>query len=366
MCIRDRRLFDAQTGVPAVWAFMLNPQANVAADVVGRVTAALDGKASLLRQSVLDALQRMTAGLAPVTRAVITGNTVMLTLLTGRSVRAFAAAPFQVECLFGHTEEVLDFPAYLPPAAGAFTGADLTCALLYSGMLERGETAMLCDIGTNGEIALWHGGRLYVTSTAVGPAFEGAGISCGMGGVPGAIDKVWTAQNALDFHVIGGGEAQGLCGSGLVDAVAALLRLQLIDDYGTMEGESVAVAPSVHLTRQDIRQVQLAKAAVAAGIETLLHTAGIAEGDLQTLYIAGGFGSHLNPRSAAAIGLFPRVLAPRVQVLGNAALEGACRLLLEEPLRETANRIAAAAQGVALSGNPLFADLFIRHMNFQD
>ena len=360
----ELRLFDAQTGAPYAGASMLNPQANTAADVVGRVSAALSGKASQLQKSVLEALSSMTAGLPPVTRAVITGNTVMLTLLTGRSVQAFAAAPFPVECLFGHTEAVLGFPAYLPPAIGAFTGADLTCAVLSSGIMERGETALLCDVGTNGEIALWHGGTLYVASTAVGPAFEGAGISCGMGGVPGAIDKAWTAQNALDFHVIGGGEARGFCGSGLVDAVAVLLRLGWIDEYGAMEDERIAVAPGVVLTRQDIRQVQLAKAAVAAGIETLLGAAGVAVEELQTLFIAGGFGSHLNTRSAAAIGLFPRVLAAKAQVLGNAALEGACLLLQNETLRETAGRIAAAARQVTLSGNPLFADAFIGHMNF--
>ena len=231
-------------------------------------------------------------------------------------------------------------------------------------MTERGDTSLLCDIGTNGEIALWRGGKLFVTSTAVGPAFEGAGISCGMGGVPGAIDKVWTAGNAPDVRVIGGGEPRGICGSGLIDAVAALLRLRLIDESGTMDGTAVPVAGGVTLTRQDIRQVQLAKAAVAAGIETLLHTAGVAPADVWTLFIAGGFGSHLDPRSAAAIGLFPLALAPKVQVLGNAALDGAAGLLLDERLRETADAIARAAEAVPLGGHPLFAERFLRHMNF--
>ncbi len=360
----DIRLFDALTGAPVAGASALNPQVAFASDVIGRVSAALEGKGDALRRRLLDTLGGMLAGYPRVVRAVVTGNTVMLYLLTGRSPRPLAAAPFTADCLFGHSEDVLGIPAYLPRCTGAFTGADLTCAVLASGMTESTDTSLLCDIGTNGEIALWHKGRLSVTSAAVGPAFEGAGISCGMGGVPGAIDKVWTAQSALDAHVIGGGEPRGVCGSGLIDAVAALLELRIIDRNGTMEGGSAPIAGGIRLTQRDIRQVQLAKAAVAAGIETLLETAGAAARDIRTLFIAGGFGSHLNPRSAAAIGLFPRSLAPKALVLGNAALNGASRLLLDESLQKTADAIARAAVPVPLSGNPLFAGKYIRHMNF--
>lgn len=358
------RLFDPQTGALSAGASALNPQVAFAADVIGRISAALEGKGEALQQRVLDTLREMTEGCPRIGRAVITGNTVMLYLLTGRSPKSLAAAPFAADCLFGHTEDILGFPAYLPRCTGAFTGADLTCAVLASGMTERAETGLLCDIGTNGEIALWHEGKLYVASAAAGPAFEGAGISCGMGGVPGAIDKVWTAQNALDAHVIGGGEPRGICGSGLIDAVAALLRLGRIDQNGTMDGGAAPIAGDIQLTQQDIRQVQLAKAAVAAGIETLLEAAGAASGDVRTLFIAGGFGSRLDPRSAAAIGLFPRSLAPRAQVVGNAALGGASRLLLNEQLQKTAEALALAAETIQLSGNPLFAEKYIRHMDF--
>jgi uncharacterized 2Fe-2S/4Fe-4S cluster protein (DUF4445 family) len=360
----DLRLYDEATGGVCSEASALNPQIGYAADVIGRITAALEGKGELLRRQVLDAMRAMLDGSPPVRRAVLTGNTAMLVLLTGKDPKSLAFPPFAADCLFGQTEEILGFPAYMPRCTGAFTGADLTCAALASGMTEHEETSLLCDVGTNGEIALWHQKKLYVTSTAVGPAFEGAGISCGMGGAPGAIDKVWTVGNALDFRVIGGGKPKGICGSGLIDAVAALLRLRWIEPSGAMEGESVPVAPGVALTRQDIRQVQLAKAAVAAGIETLLHTAGVVPADVRTLFIAGGFGSHLDPRSAAAIGLFPPALLPKVQVLGNAALNGAAQLLLDERLRETADLIARAAVPVPLSGSALFADKYLRHMNF--
>ena len=362
----DIRLYDSQTGALAAQAAALNPQANMAADVVGRITAALEGKGEAMRRQLLQALQRMMAGQPPVERAVITGNTVMLYLLTGQNPQALAAAPFTPDCLFGYKDTILGIPAYLPRCIGAFTGADLTCAMLASGMTESTDSVLLCDIGTNGEMALWHKGRLFVTSAASGPAFEGVGISCGMGGVPGAIDKVWAMHNALDVHVIGGGRPHGICGSGLLDAVAALLQLDWVDATGAMEGDTVPVADGVVLTRQDIRQVQLAKAAVAAGLEILLDTAGITPLDIRTLYIAGGFGSHLNPRSAAAIGLFPLPLAPKARVLGNAALTGAGMLLQNEQLRKKADDIARMAQAVPLSGNPRFAEKYLRHMNFPD
>ena len=358
------KLYDSATHALLRAASALNPQAVFAADVIGRITAALSGKGEALRTQLLAAIQTMLGEGVPVERAVITGNTVMLTLLTGRSPKAFTTAPFQPDCLFGYTEQILGFPAYLPRCSGAFTGADLGCALLYSGMTEREETGLLCDIGTNGEIALWHGGKLYVTSTAVGPAFEGAGISSGMGGIPGAVDKVWAAQNTLDARVIGGGEPLGICGSGLVDAVAAMLRLRLIDRTGAMDDPAVTVTGNVTLTRQDIRQVQLAKAAVAAGIELLLEAAGTDVGEIAALYIAGGFGSHLDVRSAAAIGLIPPLLVPKAHVLGNAALEGAGMLLLDEALQTKTDRLARHAALIQLGGNPLFEEKYLKHIDF--
>lgn len=359
------RLLDSVTGALVYQASALNPQASFAVDVIGRITAALSGKGDAMRAQLEHTLPGMIGEGKILKRAVVTGNTVMLYLLTGRSPKMLAAAPFTADCLFGHTEQVFGVPAYLPRCTGAFTGADLTCALLYSGITERADTSLLCDIGTNGEIALWHAGKLLVTSAAAGPAFEGAGISCGMGGVSGAIDKVWAAQNVLDAHVIGGGKPLGICGSGLIDAVAAMLRLRIIDENGTMEGTSAPITGDITLTQQDIRQVQMAKAAVAAGIETLMDLAGVNAKDIQTLYIAGGFGSHLNPRSAAAIGLFPLSLAPKAKALGNAALEGASLLLVNERLREKADSLARAAEAVPLGGHPVFAEKYIQHMNFR-
>lgn len=248
----------------------------------------------------------------------------------------------------------------------AFVGADISCALLASGMITRAETALLCDIGTNGEIALWHRGQLLVASTAAGPAFEGAGISCGVTSVPGAIDRVWIEGGAIKTHTIAEAPAVGVCGSGLIDAVCALLALGLVDETGATQEETLPLAEGVSLLPRDIRAVQLCKGAIAAGVDTLLAVAGVNYSDIARLYIAGGFGAHLNMGSAAGIGLIPQALADRVSVIGNASLSGAAQLLLSVDAREEVGRIAKKAQHITLSGNPTFNRLYMEHMMFPE
>ena len=247
----------------------------------------------------------------------------------------------------------------------AFVGADITCAVLASGMCDRNETALLCDVGTNGEIALWKDGALFVSSTAAGPAFEGAGISCGVSSVRGAIDRVWTEHDRVCVHTIGDAPAVGVCGSGLIDAVAAFLDTEQIDETGAMEADALPLAEGIMLTRADVRAVQLAKAAIAAGILTLMETAGVSPDEVSAVYIAGGFGSHLNVDSAARIGLIPPALAKRVKVLGNAALTGAARLLLDRREHDRAREIARRARHVALGGNPRFNERYMDQMFFE-
>ena len=261
--------------------------------------------------------------------------------------------------IFRNGEIVVDQIAEPTPGAGQVLVKTLAC-----GICESGETGLLCDIGTNGEIALWKGGRLYVASTAAGPAFEGAGISCGMGSARGAVDRVWLEGGKLAVRTIGGAPAAGICGSGLLDAVAALLELGVVDETGATEKSRLPIAQRVALLPKDIRSVQLAKAAIAAGLEALLEQAGVCEADVGVLYIAGGFGSHLNLESAARIGLIPRALAPKARILGNAALAGAKMLLLDRGLTEKADRIARLAEHVALGGNPGFNERYMDRMMF--
>lgn len=365
-------LFDLRAGVCLARQAAMNPQTQVSADVIGRIGAAMGGRGDELRDSVQACVLSLLAkscGAAEIAQAqvsslVLTGNTTMLYLLTGRDPEPLSHAPFHADTLFGQTAALLGRTAYLPPCMDAFVGADVTCAVLSAGLCQRTETALLMDVGTNGEIALWHGGKLYVASTAAGPAFEGVGISCGCGSVTGAIDRVWAEGGALGVHTIGGGAPVGVCGSGLIDAVATMLELSWIDDTGAMDADDAPLAPGIALTRRDVRSVQLAKGAIAAGVLTMLRTAGIAPADVATLYIAGGFGSHLNVRSAAAIGLIPRELAGRVKVMGNGALAGAEALLLNRDAWALAEGIARQAHTVALGGNPVFSELYLDCMRF--
>ena len=366
------KLYDLQTGALLAQAGALNPQGSIAADVMGRIGAAMEGQLPLLQSMVEEAVRNLldeTCERAAISKEavgslVVTGNTTMLYLLTGRDPACLSAAPFRADCLFDRQDTLLGIPVYYPPCINAFVGADITCAVLDSGMHLRKETALLCDIGTNGELALWKDGTLYVTSTAAGPAFEGAGISCGCGSIPGAIDRVWVKDGKIRCHTIGGAPAVGLCGSGLVDAIAAFLETGDIDETGAVEEDFLPLAETVRLLPADVRAVQLAKGAIAAGIRTLLELARVSEEEIHTLYIAGGFGSHLNTASAAAIGLIPANLTDRVRILGNSALSGAARLLLDRELISAARDLALQAESVTLSGNPRFNQHFMNAMLF--
>ena len=258
-----------------------------------------------------------------------------------------------------------DTEVYLPSCISAFVGADMVCALLASGICEREDTALLADIGTNGEMGLWHNGRLTVCSTAAGPAFEGVGISMGMNGSDGAIDRVTLQNDALQAHVIGEADPRGICGSGLVDAVACLLKNGALDETGYLEDDPVTISQPVVLTQQDIRMVQLAKSAICAGLCTLMQNADVAEDQASALYVAGGFGSYLNMQSAGEIGLIPSSLTNRVQVIGNAALTGAAMLLLNKELRATATALAQTASTADLASSPVFSELYMNGMMFE-
>lgn len=366
------RLYDLHSGAALGQASCWNPQGTVAADVMGRIGAALDGKGALLQAQVRGAIDELLrtacSGVCrpeEVETLVLAGNTTMLYLWSGRDPVSLSAAPFAADCLFGQMVEAQGRSAVLPPCMNAFVGADITCAVLASGLAESDRVAVLCDIGTNGEIALWKGGELLVTSTAAGPAFEGAGISCGCGSVPGAVDRVWLENGRIAARTIGGQAAVGVCGSGLIDAVAAYLQTGDIDETGATEEDTLPLRDGVALLPKDVRAVQLAKAAIAAGLETLLRSANLAPEDVDDLYIAGGFGSHLHIPSAVTIGLLPAALAAKARAIGNASLEGASRLLLSREEGEKARDIAARSRHVALGGNPMFNERYIENMMFE-
>ena len=356
-----------------------NPQAGWGADVISRIEAALHGSGDALAASVRAGVRALVLEMAAsahisaeaVDALVITGNTAMLYLLTQTGPDCLSHAPFAASRLFGETlaagELGLPCPhaqVYLPRCMSAFVGADITTALLASGICSKPDTRMLVDIGTNGEIALWHRGQLSCCSTAAGPAFEGAGLSMGMAGKTGAVDHVRVQDSALQAHVIGGGAPKGICGSGVIDALACLLELEQLDETGLLEQDPAPVAPPVCLTQKDVRMVQLAKSAICAGLRTLLRVEGLCGADAAELAVAGGFGSYLDLDSAGRIGLLPEELVPRVRVLGNAALSGAAMLLLNRGFIPHSEALAAGARTVDLSTSAEFMSAYTEGMFF--
>lgn len=362
-------VYELSTGRCLATQTALNPQSVMAADVIGRIDAAMHGRLSELQNMIvlcIEELSGKTGYRDVIDKWIITGNTTMLYLFTGRNPQSLSAAPFLADCLFGQDSSFLGKPLYLPECMNAFVGADITCAILDSGMCDRGETALLCDIGTNGEIVLWKDGKLYVTATAAGPAFEGTGISCGCQSTRGAIERVTLQNRVLQIQTIENADAVGMCGSGIIDAIACLLDNGIIDETGAMEEDETRICEGIYLKREDIRNIQLAKAAIAAGIKTLLAVTGTNEEDISVCYIAGGFGSHLNIDSALRIGLFPQALKNKISVIGNASLKGAASFLTENTLKEKAQVVVADATCINLGGLPEFNEKYINEMFFPE
>lgn len=382
-------LWDLQTRKRLGTAAFPNPQSAYGADVISRIQSALEGQADAIRQQILLELDRSMAslaqGLPPQGVAVITGNTTMLYLLTGTDPEPLSHAPFTLTEHFGGFFPALKFPSlpemrcWIPQPIAAFVGSDITCSIL-GGAVRSGGVRLLADIGTNGEMALSRGGELWCCSTAAGPAFEGAGITMGSAAVDGALSRLdLLPEGGFSWSVIGRGDmapADGICGSGLIDAAAACLSAGLVDETGRIEPESewytlyhekpaLRLGDSgVLLTQEDFRAVQLAKAAICAGIRSLLHEAEIPMENVEELVLAGGFGTYLRRESAARIGLIPAELAERARPAGNTALAGALLLLQSDTARQEGARIPGEAVTLELSTSPYFMDQYVEEMLF--
>jgi len=296
----------------------------------------------------------------------------MLYLFTRRDPACLTAAPFEADCLFGadYSLPLSESPinAYLMSCCSAFIGADTTAALL-AAQLEDGEALM--DIGTNGEMALKIGGRLYACSTAAGPVFEGVSISCGMQAAPGAICSVRFENGRPAVTTVDDAAPLGLCGSGLVSAAAAMIEEGIIDTYGGLdeshplvENGRFTLSKGVYISQEDIRALQLAKAAIRAGLETLLEEGGIAPEELRGIALAGGFGTALDPSAAETIGLIPPGTAAKLRFIGNAALSGAAAVVRNPSLEAESLALAKGVTVVPLASDPRFADHFIEYMLF--
>jgi uncharacterized 2Fe-2S/4Fe-4S cluster protein (DUF4445 family) len=285
--------------------------------------------------------------------------------------------------------------AYVFPVIGGFVGGDAVAGILTTRLLEADEPALMIDIGTNGEIMLAAGGSLWAASTAAGPAFEGARISCGMRATPGAVEKVvFEPDGKIELSVIGGVEPIGVCGSGLVDLAAGLLEAGIVSPTGRMlpgdklpatlseplkrrvrtggngQGEFVLTdGPGTHLTvtQRDIRELQLATGAIRSGVNILLRNAGLEAGDLGRVLIAGGFGSFIRRSNAQRIGLLPgQIDHRRIRYVGNTSLSGAKWALLSTAARKEAERLARLARHVHLSEDEDFQNEFAGAMIFPE
>ncbi|MCC8123130.1 MAG: ASKHA domain-containing protein [Oscillospiraceae bacterium] len=379
---------------PVMGVGMKNPQTAYGADVISRIEQAIHGREGPLTAAIRRALATIMDTLCEkcgisaqeVTGLVVTGNTTMLYLLTGRNPVSLSAAPFAADYLFGEfmSGAELELPGtarvYFPRCVSAFVGADITTAILASGMAHSVRPGLLVDLGTNGELALWHGGQFHCCSTAAGPAFEGVGIHMGVYSVRGAIDKVWIDEGKICYSTIGDEAAVGICGSGIVDALAVMLEAEVIDETGafcdnmpaayadyileTENGPAFHIGGGIIVTGADVRSVQLAKGSIRAGMETLLDAAGVAKSELDVLYIAGGFGSFINIASAVSIGLIPEELAGKVKILGNAAQVGAAMLLCDQGRIAESEVLARQGETVHLEANPVFTEHYINHMLF--
>lgn len=357
-----------------------NRQQLIGADVISRIEYAIASPENLeeARRLIVSQFNDMFAELSRkrgfelkrIRSVAVSGNTAMLYLLSGLSPKSISAAPFKSENLFGGFAKATDMGINLPeanvfllPCISAFVGGDITSGILSSGLYKTDKNTLFIDFGTNGEIVLATGGKLSCCSTAAGPAFEAAKISCGVGGVVGAINRVSLTEGELSLETIGDGKPIGLAGSGLIDAVAALIELGAVEDTGYME-EAFTLAEGVELQPADIRELQLAKAAVRAGAETLLAEAEISPSELDCVYLTGGFGAGLNVANALKLGLLPEVSPEKVRVLGNCSGAGAVKALLEPEAYGVLRSIAVKAKTIPLDGNPGFTDRFMEYMTF--
>ena len=352
-----------------------NAQAVFAADVIGRVREANAGKlgelTAAIRGQLDEMLQNVLGGAVP-QEITVSGNTVMLHLLFGASCAGLGSHPYTPEFLEAQSVPAADLEIHIPttlqtlPCISVFAGADITAGILSEGEKSGGYT-LLFDLGTNAEIALFDETHSYTTSAAAGPVFEGGSIQQGMAATNGAIYAFSLENGTGSAKTIADAAPVGICGSGLIDISAALLQNGLVDDSGRLlSGDAYPLAGDVAITAQDIRAIQLAKAAIAAAADLLLVHAGIDYPQLARVAISGGLGSAVNPASAAAIGLIPTECLDRTFAAGNSSLNGSICYATRPNARALAEKIALDAPYLDLSAHPDFMDKYIDHMQFSN
>jgi uncharacterized 2Fe-2S/4Fe-4S cluster protein (DUF4445 family) len=403
-------LLDLDSGQPAAVRSMLNRQQPFGADVITRISATMMDSQALgaLRDRAHETMAELTAEVLAeadvaadeVYEITVCGNVTMMQLALGIDPEPLSMAPFVVSTHQFPPVHALDFgvsvhpraPAFVFPSLGAYVGGDIVAGMLATGLTRDRRLRLFIDVGTNSEIALGSVDRVLATAAPAGPAFEAAQIRCGMRAAEGAIEGVRVSDDALELDVIGNTEPIGMCGSGLVDAVSALVQCRLLDHSGRfipdedaasllprlagrltkIGAERVFVlhwrgkdpAASVFLSQRDVRELQFAKASIATGWQILLRELGVEASEITQVLLAGSFGAFLTPLSAVRIGLVPRLALPRIISAGNVAGEGAKIAALSLRERAEAESILREVEYVELSGRADFNDLFIDQLAF--
>lgn len=353
-------IFNLENGKCVSSLCLPNPQRQYGADVISRIEYVRSFGVADMKTAIRKTVGEMQNSFGQeISESVILGNTAMMHFYEGISTDSMATAPFTPSDLFGRQSG----KTYFPRCISAFIGADAVSAVIAAGLDEK-STALLLDIGTNCETVLWHKGEVYCCSSAAGPAFEGSGISCGVPSIKGAINKVFVINGEIGYTTIGNEPPCGVCGSGLIDAVSCMLDMGVLDSTGYIENDFPIGDSGYVFTQKDIRQLQLAKAAVRAGVETLLAEVKIDFADVEKVYLAGGFGSKINVGSCERIGLLPEGASKKATALGNAAAAGGAYMLLNAAARNKAEEIAKKANALSLADDKFFADAFVMNMSF--
>lgn len=403
-------LIDLKTGRQLTQASLLNPQVKYGADVIMRTKYSIENGVGVLSQDIRKALSGLCdsclseAGkkAESVYLVTIVGNTCMHHLFMGISPASLAYAPYTAGITEPITVAASDYGFEINPCArismlpniAGFVGADTVGASLAVEMDKKDELTLLIDIGTNGEMVLGDSNRLIACSTAAGPAFEGAVITYGMRGAESAIDHVTLKDGKLDYSVIGNVKPRGICGSGIIDLVSELVRTGLVDsggrllmgdeissEEGALYAEHIEVidgrrcivladeknsgsGEKIIFTQKDIREVQLAKGAMAAGIQMMARKLGADVNDIKSIMIAGAFGSYMSPKSACGIALIPPKLENKVNAVGNAAGQGSIFAAMSRAEYGRAYDISKKIEYLELAADPEFQDVFVDNLEF--
>jgi uncharacterized 2Fe-2S/4Fe-4S cluster protein (DUF4445 family) len=387
-------LLDLETGQPVAVRSVLNKQQPFGADVISRISATmLDSEAlgtlrarahETLSQLAQEVCQESTVDMREIYEVVVTGNVTMIQLALGIDPEPLSMAPFTIAARRLPEAKATDFglqiheraPAVLFPALGAYVGPDIVAGILATGLTLDRRTRLFIDVGTNSEIVLGSSAAALATAAPAGPAFEAAQIRCGMRAAEGAIEGVKIAEGEVHLTVIGDVEPIGLCGSGLVDAVAELVAAGVLDHSGRFilgsserlgkigEENVFYLHDDVFLSQRDVRELQFAKASIATGWTILCKDMGVDPAEISQVLLGGSFGSYLTAASAVKIGLVPNLPLARIVAAGNVAGEGAKIVALSVTERAAANAVLDEVEYVELSGRSDFNDLFIDQLAF--